>query len=207
MLDYLTTAFVTIFVTVDPPGVAPLFLALTAGLSREERRVVAWRGIATATLVLIFFAVAGEILLRALGISIAAFRTAGGLLLFYIAFEMVFAQRTERKAGTVREPATAERLQALAVFPVAIPLLAGPGAISATILAAAQAPTPLSLALFLGALVVVMAIALAAMLSAGRIDRALGATGRAVVERLLGLILSALAVQFVADGIKALIAG
>jgi multiple antibiotic resistance protein len=206
MLDYLTTAFVTIFVTVDPPGVAPLFLALTAGLSREERRVVAWRGVATATLVLIFFAVAGEILLRALGISIAAFRTAGGLLLFYIAFEMVFAQRTERKAGAVREPATAERLHAMAVFPVAIPLLAGPGAISATILAAAKAPNPLSLALFLGALVVVMAIALAAMLSAGRIDRALGATGRAVVERLLGLILSALAVQFVADGIKALIA-
>lgn len=204
MTDYLTQAFVTMFVTIDPLGVAPLFIAMTAGMTAAERRVVALRGIIVATAVLFFFAIAGQTLLASLGITIAAFRTAGGLLLFYIAFEMVFAQRTERKANDVRGPVTREHLQALAVFPVAIPLLAGPGAISATILAAAQAPSFAALLIFLGTVAAVMLIALAAILFADRIDAALGPTGRVVVERLLGLILAALAVQFVADGIKAL---
>lgn len=206
LADYLLNGFVTLFVTVDPPGLAPIFIALTARMTTEERRKVAVRSTIVAALVLLFFAVAGAKVLALLGISIPAFRIAGGLLLFYIAFEMVFAKRSERKSEQVERPYTDEELRHIAVFPVAIPLIAGPGAISATILAASQAPTTAALVIFLGIIAGVVGVCLAVFLLADRINRFLGETGRVVVERLLGLVLAALAVQFVSDGIKAIAA-
>ncbi|MEJ1159081.1 MarC family protein [Prosthecomicrobium sp. N25] len=204
MGDYILNAFVTLFVTVDPPGLAPIFVAVTARMTSDDRRHVAWRATVIAGLVLLAFALFGASVLGALGISIPAFRIAGGLLLFYIAFEMVFARRSERKSETAGRTLSAEEARHLAVFPVAIPLIAGPGAISATILAASQAPTTAALVVFLVIIVAVTASCLAVFLLADPLNRALGETGRVVVERLLGLILAALAVQFVADGIKAI---
>lgn len=204
MWDYLLNAFVTLFVTVDPPGLVPIFIAVTARMTSEQRRQVAVRSSLIAGAVLFAFALVGEALLGALGISVPAFRIAGGLLLFYIAFEMVFAKRSERKTETAGRSISAEEVRHLAVFPIAIPLIAGPGAISATILAASQAPSSTALVLFLAIVVVIVASCLGVFLVADRLNRALGETGRVVIERLLGLILSALAVQFVADGVKAI---
>ena len=155
---------------------------------------------------LIAFAVAGEPLIGVLGISLPAFRIAGGLLLFAIAFEMVFERRSERKAVTA-EKATGHDLAHLAVFPLAIPLISGPGAISATILLASTARTWLQLAGLIAVIVGIIATCLAFFMLAPRIDRALGETGRVVVSRLLGVILAALAVQFVADGVMEIARG
>ena len=203
MFDFLLNALVTLFVIVDPPGMVPIFLALTAGLSRQERTTVARHATLVATSILIFSALAGEVVLNQLGISLSAFRIAGGLLLFYIAFEMVFAKRSERKADSTEEM-THEALRNLAVFPLALPLLSGPGAISATILTASRAPSwEWNLAFIVG-IVAVMTVCLGFFILAERIDKMLGLTGRIVVERLFGLILAALAVQFVADGVKAI---
>lgn len=203
MFDFLLNSLVTLFVIVDPPGMVPVFLALTAGLRAEERASVAKHATLVATCILIFSAIAGETVLNQLGVSLPAFRIAGGLLLFYIAFEMVFAKRSERKSDSTEEM-TREQLRNLAVFPLALPLLSGPGAISATILAASRAPSWEWNALFIIGIVAVMVICLGFFLVAERIDRMLGLTGRIVVERLFGLILAALAVQFVADGVKAI---
>ena len=129
MLDYLLEAFVTLFVTVDPLGLAPLFVGLTTGLGPEDRRWVAYRATAIATVVLVFFALAGGKLLALLGISFAAFRIAGGLLLFYTAFQMVYSQREPRDASDAERAVTLDHIRDIAAFPLAIPLLAGPGAI------------------------------------------------------------------------------
>jgi multiple antibiotic resistance protein len=201
--DYLLNAFVTLFVTVDPPGLAPIFIALTARVEPAQRRRLAYRSVIIAALILLFFAVAGERVLTVLGITVPAFRIAGGLLLFFIAFEMVFARRSERKSESANLM-TAEEVRHLAAFPLAIPLISGPGAISATILAASQAPHNAALGLYLVAVGAVMLSVLAVFLLAERINKVLGDTGRIVIERLLGLILAALAVQFVADGVKAI---
>lgn len=203
MVDYLLNALVTLFVIVDPPGMVPIFLALTSGLSAVERATVARHATLVATVILIFSALAGQAVLNQLGISVPAFRIAGGLLLFYIAFEMVFAKRSERKSDSAEEM-THEQLRNLAVFPLALPLLSGPGAISATILTASRAPDWTWVAAFIVGIGAVMASCLLFFLLAERIDRMLGLTGRIVVERLFGLILAALAVQFVADGVKAI---
>ncbi len=207
MFDYLLEAFVTLFVTVDPLGLAPVFVALTAGSTAIDRFHIAIRSTAIATAVLVAFALAGEKLLTLLGISLPAFRIAGGLLLFHIAFEMVFSQKRPRDDTDAERAVDRDRFRDIAAFPIAIPLLAGPGAISAAILAAAKAPSAVALMLFFVAVVAVMACAIAVFLAADEIDRRIGETGRVVVERLLGLLLAALAVQFVADGVKAILAG
>ena len=204
MLDYLLNAFATLFVTVDPPGLAPLFLAMTVKMDSRQRRQVAYRASLIAGLVLIAFALIGERLLGSLGVTVAAFRIAGGLLLFWIAFEMVFDRRTPRKTEDAERALTRDEVRNIAVFPIAIPLIAGPGAISATILAASQAPNGLALTLFLGSIAVAVGSCLAVFVLADRINFLLGETGRIVIERLLGLILAALAVQFVADGVRAI---
>ncbi len=206
MSDFLFNAFVTLFVTVDPPGLAPIFIALTARVTPQERRNVAFRAVIVAGLVLLLFALAGNSVLAVLGISIPAFRIAGGLLLFYIAFEMVFAKRSERKTGSAQPYLSAEEARHLAVFPIAIPLISGPGAISATILAASEAKDTVELAAFLAVVAFVVGSCLVVFLLADQFNRVLGETGRVVIERLLGLVLAALAVQFVADGIKAIAA-
>ena len=207
MVDYLLEAFVTLFVTVDPLGLAPLFIGLTAGMSAADRRRVAFRATAIAAAVLLFFAFAGGKLLSLMGISLAAFRIAGGLLLFSTAFQMVFSQKEPRDKSDADRAVTLDHIRDIAAFPLAIPLLSGPGAISASILAASKAPSVAAFAGFIGLIVAVMGIGLAVFLLADPIDKRIGETGRVVIGRLLGLLLAALAVQFVADGIRAIIAG
>ncbi|MGQ7791782.1 MarC family protein [Faunimonas sp. B44] len=203
MQEYLS-AFVTLFVTIDPPGLAPLFLALTSGMVREERRQIGMRASLIAFGILVLFALAGTAILGLFGITIHAFRTAGGLLLFYIAFEMIFEKRQERHERSAERAVTIDEMRNLSVFPLAIPLIAGPGAISATILLGGTFAEPLRRGALIGIIAVNIALVYAVFLVAERVDRVLGATGRIVLTRLLGIILAALAVQFVADGMLSL---
>ena len=207
-MDFLLHALVTLFVTLDPISLAPLFLALTGGAAKAERRQIAVRACIIAALVLIAFAVVGEAILAFLGISLPAFRIAGGLLLFAIAFEMVFEKRTDRKATTAEKAADRSRdLRNLAAFPLAIPLISGPGAISATILLASQASGAFQQSVLVVTILLLIGVCLAVFLLAGEIDRFIGETGRVVATRLLGIILAALAVQFVADGVMTIARG
>jgi multiple antibiotic resistance protein len=206
-LDFAVTALVTLFVVVDPVGLAPTFLAVTEGFPRRARGDVALRASLIAGAILIGTALIGDVLLRALGISLPAFRIAGGLLLFAIAFEMVLGVRMRRE-GQAAEEAVEEHVRNVAAFPLAIPLMAGPGAITATVLLAGRADGSLLLTGLLLAVVVLVALAcLAAFLLAGRISRLLGHTGNIVLSRLLGVLLAALAVQYVVDGIRAVVSG
>ncbi|WP_026380175.1 MarC family protein [Afifella pfennigii] len=205
-MDQLITAFVTLFVTIDPAGLAPLFIALTAGMSRAERRQVGLRATIIAFVILVLFALAGTAILALFGITLAAFRIAGGLLLFVIAFEMIFEKRAERHERSATRLTSAE-MGHLAVFPLAIPLVAGPGAISATILLAGKLPGLAGKAELVGVIAVILAITFFVFALAERIEKLIGDTGRMVISRLLGVILAALAVQYVADGIVAFIAG
>ena len=201
--DFLISALVTLLVVVDPIGLVPAFLALTGSLSENLRRQVALRACLIANAILIGTALAGDWLLRQLGISIPAFRIAGGLLLFAVAFEMVLGLRLQHTARDA-EQAVVEQARDLAAFPLAIPLMAGPGAITATILLAGQAAyQPQWLAVLLGVVVTVMAACLLSFFAAAPIGRLLGITGNVVASRLLGVILAALAVQYVIDGARA----
>lgn len=204
MLDYLASALVTLLVTVDPPGLAPIFLGITPGMDQAERRQVAIRSVIIAGAIMAASGVVGAQLLAALGITLPAFRIAGGLLLFWISFEMVFAKRTERKTEQAGMAITLDHIRNVAAFPLAIPLMAGPGAITATILLAGRAEgSPAKLALLMAVIVGVMLSCFLVFLAATRISKWLGVTGNVVLTRLLGVILSALSVQFVVDGIKA----
>jgi multiple antibiotic resistance protein len=199
----LINAFTTLLVTTDPPGLAPIFLGLTAGMNAAQRKQTALRGTLIAFIILSVFAFTGAGVLSLLGISLPAFRIAGGFLLFFIAFEMIFEKRQERKEKTSETAITRDHIQNLAVFPLAIPLISGPGSISATILLAGNFPTFLQRMQLIGVIAVVFALILAALVIADRIDRYLGQTGRAILTRLLGVLLAALAVQFVIDGVRA----
>jgi multiple antibiotic resistance protein len=206
-LEFLISALVTLLVVVDPIGLVPAFLAVTDGLSDRFRRQVALRACLIAGAILIGAALIGDWLLRQLGITLPAFRIAGGLLLFAVAFEMVLGLRLERAAKDA-EQAVEEHVHDMAAFPLAIPLMAGPGAITATILLAGQAAyRPQWLAVLLTVVVVVTAACLVVFLAAGRIGKLLGVTGSVVLSRLLGVILAALAVQYVIDGVRAVFAG
>lgn len=201
--EFLLSALVTLLVVVDPVGLVPAFLATTGSLPAESRRKVALRACLIAAAILIGAALVGDWLLRQLGITLPAFRIAGGLLLFAVAFEMVLGLRLERAAKDA-EQAIEEHVHDMAAFPLAIPLMAGPGAITATILLAGQAAyRPQWLAVLLVVVVVVMAACLASFLAAERIGKLLGVTGNVVLSRLLGVILAALAVQYVVDGARA----
>jgi MarC family membrane protein len=200
--DFLISALVTLLVVVDPIGLVPAFLALTGNLSESLRRQVALRACLIANAILIGTALVGDWLLRQLGISIPAFRIAGGLLLFAVAFEMVLGLRLQHTARDA-EQAVVEQARDLAAFPLAIPLMAGPGAITATILLAGQAAyQPQWLAVLLGVVVTVMGACLLSFFAAAPIGRLLGITGNVVASRLLGVILAALAVQYVVDGVR-----
>jgi multiple antibiotic resistance protein len=206
-LDFAISALLTLFVVVDPVGLTPTFLAITHGLPRAARRSVALRASLIAGAILIGTALIGDWLFRMLGISLAAFRIAGGLLLFTIAFEMLFGVRMRRE-GEAAEQAVEEHVRNVAAFPLAIPLLAGPGAITATVLLAGRADGNLIRLGVLLAVVALVAVAcFVAFIFAGQIGRLLGMTGNIVLSRLLGVLLAALAVQFVVDGIRALLAG
>lgn len=206
-LDFTISALVTLFVVVDPIGLAPAFLAVTEGLPRRAKYSVALRASMIAGAILIGTALLGDWLFRALGISLPAFRIAGGLLLFAIAFEMVFGIRMRRE-GQAAEEAVEEHVRNIAAFPLAIPLLAGPGAMTATVLLAGRAAGNLLLTGLLLAVVIFVAVScFAAFIFAGRISRMLGFTGNIVLSRLLGVLLAALAVQYVVDGIRAIWSG
>ncbi len=206
-LDYLVSALVTLLVVVDPVGLAPSFLAVTHGLSARHRRQVAVRAAIVAGAILIGAALVGDWLMRQLGITLPAFRIAGGLLLFYMAGEMMFGVRIARQTETA-EQAIEEHVRNVAAFPLGIPLMAGPGAITATVLLAGQAGgRALWLAILLGVIAVVAAACLLAFLAAERIGKVMGITGNVVLSRLLGVILAALAVQYVIDGVRATLAG
>ncbi|HWK15389.1 MAG TPA: MarC family protein [Rhizobiaceae bacterium] len=203
--DAVFNAFVTLLVTIDPPGLAPLFLALTAGMNRTERMQVGVRASVIGFVVLAIFAVAGTAILAVFGITLPAFRVAGGLLLFVIAFEMIFARRNDRKEAQADVAITIDHIRNVAAFPLAIPLIAGPGAISATVLLSGTFAGPLALATLVGIILVCLLATYLVFLLAERIDGFLGETGRSILTRLLGVILAALAVQFVADGVRALV--
>jgi multiple antibiotic resistance protein len=204
--DFLSSAVATILVTLDPPGLAPIFLSVTRGMNAAERRGVAIRASLIALGILIFFGFGGEWLLRLLGVGLPAFRIGGGLLLFYIAFEMVFEKRNDRKQQTAEVAITADHIRNVAAFPLAIPLMAGPGAITATILLAGRAEgSPLAQATLVGVIALGILSCFLIFLVANRISNLLGVTGNVVLTRLLGVILAALAVQFVIDGITSLI--
>nr|WP_306266729.1 MarC family protein [Pararhizobium sp. IMCC3301] len=202
-LDTLINASVTLLVTIDPIGLAPLFLALTAGMDRAARRQIAFRGIVIATGLLVLFTLAGMTILDLFGITMPAFRIAGGLLLFWLAFEMVYEKRQERKQETTVRAVSHDEMKHIAVFPLAIPLIAGPGAISATVLLSTEMSAPLERAALIGVILGLMVLCMIVFMLAERVDRFLGDTGRMVLTRLLGVILAALSVQFVADGILA----
>jgi multiple antibiotic resistance protein len=206
-VEFLISALVTMIVVVDPVGLVPTFLAITEGLPPRSRRDVALRACLIAAAILAGSAFAGDWLLRTLAISLPAFRIAGGLLLFSIASEMVFGLRIERQSRQAEE-AVEERVRNIAAFPLAIPLMAGPGAITATVLIAGRAGgDPLRLAILLGAIAVSIVLCLIAFAVAARIARLLGITGNVVLSRLLGVLLAALAVQYVIDGVRLALAG
>ena len=208
LLEFLTSAIVTMLVTLDPPGLAPIFLSVTLGMNAGERKRVALRASLIAFCIMVFFAVGGDALLRALGISLPAFRISGGILLFTIAFEMVFELRSKRKTTTAEIAITEDHIHNVAAFPLAIPLMAGPGAITAVILLAGRTGGNLPLVLILTAVIaLIVRSCLAMFLMAERVSHWLGITGNVVLTRLLGVILAALAIQFVIDGIKQVMAG
>ena len=200
--EILINALTTLLVTLDPPGLAPVFLALTTGMSRVQRGQVALRGSIIAFGILAMFALFGSSILELLGISLGAFRISGGLLLFWISFEMIFEKRQERKEKTGEVAVTLDHIQNIAVFPLALPLIAGPGAISATVLISSTMQTSIDKLIFIGILAFSMLLVFAALIVAERMDRFLGNTGRAILTRLLGVLLAALSVQFVVDGVR-----
>jgi multiple antibiotic resistance protein len=204
--DSVFNAFVTLLVTIDPPGLAPLFLAVTRGMNRDERRQVSVRASIIGFSVMALFALAGALILSVLGITLPAFRVAGGLLLFFIAFEMVFEKRQDRKEKISDVAITKDMIGDIAAFPLAIPLIAGPGAISATVLLSGSFQGFAAQAALVGIIAVCLLLTYLVFILAERIDRLLGQTGRSILTRLLGVILAALAVQFVADGVRELMA-
>lgn len=204
LIDFLASAAITLFVIIDPVGLCPIFLGLTDGASAETRKRIAVRSVLIAFIILCFFVIIGKPFLNALGITLPAFRIAGGLLLFSIGYEMVFEKRTKRKKRSAQAAISDDDVHNIAAFPLAIPLMAGPGSITAVILLSTQAQgDPLSLAALFLLIALMLALCFLFFMAAGYIDRMLGTTGRLVLGRLLGVLLSALAVQFIADGILA----
>ncbi|MCE8511242.1 MarC family protein [Ruegeria pomeroyi] len=201
MIDtaFLITAFTTLFVVIDPPGQTPIFMALTQGMDSRTKRAIALRACLTAAGILAMFAAFGEAVLGFVGISMPAFRVAGGVLLFLTALDMLFERRTKRR----EDRAEAEEHADPSVFPLGIPLIAGPGSIATMILLAGQHPGAEGLATVIGVMLAVLAVVLFLYLISGLLGRLLGKTGLNVVTRLLGMLLAALAVQFILDGLRA----
>lgn len=195
---FLISAFVTLFVVIDPIGLTPMFIALTQGTDARHRRMVGYRACGVAFGILTLFAFFGEAVLGFVGISMSAFRIAGGILLFITALDMLFERRTKRREDKADEEAFPDP----SVFPLAIPLIAGPGAIASMILLAGQAPDVIGMAFVLGAMLAVLLVALALFMIAGPIEHLLGRVGINVITRILGMLLAALSVQFVLDGLR-----
>ena len=196
-LSAIIAAWVTLFVVIDPPGLAPLFIALTQGMTDERRRRIGWRATIIAAILLTLFGLIGENILSAIGISLSAFRIAGGILLFLTALDMLFERRTERREG--QHP---DDEHDPSVFPLATPLLAGPGALTTMILLVGSDPSPMHTLVIHLVMLSVLALNMVLFLLAGPLSRGLGRTGTMVVTRLLGMLLAALSIQFILDGLR-----
>ena len=202
MIELFGSALVTFLVIIDPPGCAPIFASLTRGATTVQRRSMAIRSSLIAWLILMFFALLGKPMLHALGISLASFRIAGGILLFYIAVDMVFERRTERRTRRAEAIERTPEVEDISVFPMAMPMIAGPGSIASAMLWVSRAETPVHIAVVLAAITTVMLMTLITLLAAGPLMRIIGDKVESAITRILGVILAALAAQFVIDGLK-----
>lgn len=202
MIELALSTFVTLFVVLDPPGIGPVFAALSEGETEDYKRRLALRGTLTATAILIGFAFVGEWILRMLGVTIDSFRIAGGLFLFLIAVDMLFAHETGLRRTTPDETQEAIRRHDISIFPIAIPLIAGPGAMTSVVLLMQQTNGYIyRQAVVLLILVLVMMLVWGALAMSVRLSRMMGVTGTNVITRVLGVILGALAVQYIIDGL------
>ncbi len=203
MIDLFFSAFITFFVIIDPPGCAPIYASLTKGATATQRRNMAIRATAVAAGILVVFALFGEQLLGALHIELNSFRIAGGIMLFLIATDMVFEKRTERREERAQKIIDTPEIEDVSVFPMAMPMIAGPGSIASVMLLMSQNQGIESASVILAALGAVLVLTLIALMAAGPIMRVLGDKVEAVITRLLGVLLAALAAQFVIDGLRA----
>ncbi|WP_326523815.1 MarC family protein [Sphingomonas sp.] len=207
MIELYISALVTFFVVIDPPGCAPIYAGLTSGASPAHVRAMAVRAVFVATIILLVFALFGEALLKALGIGLDAFRIAGGIMLFLIALDMVFERRTQRREERAEKVKGTPEVEDVSIFPMAMPMIAGPGSIASVMLLMSRSQgLPQSLVV-LAALGTILLLTLVALIAAGPMMRVLGAKVETVITRLLGVILAALAAQFVIDGVRASFAG
>jgi multiple antibiotic resistance protein len=206
VLELFVSAFVTFFVVIDPPGCAPIYAGLSARAGVVQRRAMAIRAVVVAGMILLVFALFGEALLHGLGIELASFRIAGGIMLFLIALEMVFERRTERREDRAAK-ISADEVEDVSIFPMAMPMIAGPGSIASVMLLMARNDGIERSAVVLTALGLNLLLTLVALLAAGPIMRVLGHRIEAVITRLLGVLLAALAVQFVIDGLQTQLLG
>ncbi|QZD91377.1 MarC family protein [Qipengyuania xiapuensis] len=202
MTQLFLSAFITLFVVIDPPGCAPIYAGLTKGATQAQRRNMAIRASFIAGIILLIFALFGEQLLGALHIDLDSFRIAGGLMLFWIAFEMVFEKRTQRREERAEKVAATPEVEDVSIFPMAIPMLAGPGAIAAIMLLMNEADDLTETLTVLGALGAVLFITMLALIAAGPLLRLLGDKVEAAITRVLGVLLAALAAQYVIDGLR-----
>lgn len=203
MIELYISALITFFVVIDPPGCAPIYAGLTAGASPAHVRSMAVRAVIVATCILLVFALFGEGLLHALGIGLDAFRIAGGIMLFVIAMDMVFERRTQRREERAERLMDTPEVEDVSIFPMAMPMIAGPGSIASVMLLMSRTQGLQASLVVLAAMLTILALTLLALLAAGPIMRVLGAKIEAVITRLLGVLLAALAAQFVLDGVKA----
>lgn len=202
MTELFLSAFVTLFVVIDPPGCAPIYAGLTKGASPAQTRAMALRACLIAFAILIGFALFGENILGALHIELDAFRIAGGIMLFVIALDMVFEKRTQRREERAERVAATPEVEDVSVFPMAMPMLAGPGAIASVMLLTAKAEGLDQTLAVLGALAAVMVLTLLALVAASPLMKLFGSRVEAVITRLLGVLLAALAAQYVIDGVR-----
>jgi multiple antibiotic resistance protein len=202
MIELFGSALVTFLVIIDPPGCAPIFASLTRGTSPAHRRAMAIRSSLIAWTILMFFALLGRPLLNGLGISLASFRIAGGIMLFFIALDMVFERRTERREKRAEAIEGTPEAEDISVFPMAIPMITGPGSIASAMLWVSRAEGIGAVTVVLAAITTVMLITLATLLAAGPLMRLIGEKVEGMITRILGVILAALAAQFVIDGLK-----
>ena len=202
MTELYGSALATFLVIIDPPGCAPIFTSLTRGTSAAHRRAMAIRSSLIAWAILMFFALLGKPLLHALGISLASFRIAGGILLFFIAFDMIFERRTARREMRASSIEGTPQAEDISVFPMAIPMITGPGSIASAMLWVSRADGPIQVGIVLAAITTVMLITLVTLLAAGPLMKLIGEKLEAMITRILGVILAALAAQFVVDGLK-----
>lgn len=203
MTELFISAFITLLVIVDPPGCAPIYASLTSRATQAQRTAMAVRAIVVAAGILLVFALFGQQLLKVLGIDLESFRIAGGIMLFLIALEMVFEKRTQRREERAQEIIDDPEIDDVSIFPMAMPMIAGPGSIASVMLLMGRSTDWATRGVILGALSLVLLLTLIALLAAGPLMKLLGERMEIVITRVLGVLLAALAAQFVIDGLRA----